>query len=52
MITNITLKDICAIDRVRQPPDEGLMAELLWSDPQPNNGRSESKRGLGKYLNI
>ncbi|CAF3958619.1 unnamed protein product [Rotaria sp. Silwood2] len=44
---DITLKDICAIDRVRQPPDEGSMSELLWSDPQPYNGRSESKRGLG-----
>ncbi|CAF1417551.1 unnamed protein product [Rotaria sp. Silwood1] len=44
---DVTLKDIDAIDRVRQPPDVGLMSELLWSDPQPNNGRSESKRGLG-----
>ncbi|CAF1040343.1 unnamed protein product [Rotaria sordida] len=44
---NVTLKDICAIDRVRQSPDEGLMGELLWSDPQPHNGRSKSKRGLG-----
>ncbi|CAF0831245.1 unnamed protein product [Didymodactylos carnosus] len=44
---DVTLKDIKAIDRVRQPPDEGLMSELLWSDPQPQNGRSESKRGVG-----
>ncbi|CAF3838866.1 unnamed protein product [Rotaria magnacalcarata] len=44
---DITLQDICAIDRVRQPSDEGLMAELLWSDPQTQNGRCESKRGLG-----
>ncbi|GBG69021.1 hypothetical protein CBR_g3721 [Chara braunii] len=25
----------------------GLMCELLWSDPQPDNGRSPSKRGVG-----
>jgi len=45
---DVTLKDIRAVDRVRQPPEDGLMSELLWSDPQPQNGRSESKRGVGK----
>ena len=25
----------------------GLMCELLWSDPQPQCGRSMSKRGVG-----
>ncbi|CAF4415403.1 unnamed protein product [Rotaria socialis] len=45
---DVTLQDICGIDRVRQPPNEGLMADLLWSDPQTQNGRCESKRGLGK----
>ena len=28
-------------------PDEGIMCELLWSDPQPMMGRSPSKRGVG-----
>ena len=46
---DVTLKDIRAVDRVRQPPEDGLMSELLWSDPQPQNGRGESKRGVGKY---
>ena len=23
------------------------MCEILWSDPQPQNGRSPSKRGVG-----
>ncbi|CAF4485616.1 unnamed protein product, partial [Rotaria magnacalcarata] len=46
---DVTLKDIRAIDRVKQPPEEGLMSEILWSDPQPQAGRSESKRGVGKY---
>lgn len=45
---DVTLSDIRAIDRVRQPPEEGLMSELLWSDPQPYNGRSKSKRGVGE----
>ncbi|CAF1014459.1 unnamed protein product [Rotaria magnacalcarata] len=44
---DVTLKDIRAIDRVKQPPEEGLMSEILWSDPQPQAGRSESKRGVG-----
>ncbi|CAF0936297.1 unnamed protein product [Adineta steineri] len=44
---DVTLKDIRAIERVKQPPEDGLMSEILWSDPQPQNGRSESKRGVG-----
>ncbi|XP_026468472.1 serine/threonine-protein phosphatase 5-like [Ctenocephalides felis] len=44
---DVTIDDIRQIDRNRQPPDEGLMCELLWSDPQPQNGRSPSKRGVG-----
>ena len=44
---DVTLKDIRVVDRVKQPPEEGIMSELLWSDPQPQNGRAESKRGVG-----
>ncbi|XP_058812985.1 serine/threonine-protein phosphatase 5 [Topomyia yanbarensis] len=44
---NVSLDDLRAIDRNRQPPEEGLMCELLWSDPQPQNGRAPSKRGVG-----
>eukprot|EP00249_Psilotum_nudum_P021502 c28129_g1_i1 orf=695-2140(-) len=43
----VTLSDIRAIDRFREPPDEGLMCELLWSDPYPGLGRAPSKRGVG-----
>ena len=32
---DITLADIKATERNRQPPEEGIMCELLWSDPQP-----------------
>uniref|UniRef100_A0A8C7Y6Y5 Serine/threonine-protein phosphatase n=1 Tax=Oryzias sinensis TaxID=183150 RepID=A0A8C7Y6Y5_9TELE len=42
----VTLDDIRKIDRNRQPPDSGPMCDLLWSDPQPQNGRSVSKRGV------
>lgn len=35
---DVTLKQITAIDRVRQPPESGLMCEILWSDPQFSNG--------------
>jgi serine/threonine-protein phosphatase 5 len=43
----VTLKDIENIQRFREPPESGLMSDLLWSDPQPEKGRSPSKRGLG-----
>lgn len=44
---DVTLDEIRKIDRNRQPPEEGVMCELLWSDPQPQNGRAPSKRGVG-----
>lgn len=44
---NVTLDDLRNIERNRQPPEEGLMCDLLWSDPQPQNGRGFSKRGVG-----
>ncbi|KAJ3218805.1 Serine/threonine-protein phosphatase 5 [Dinochytrium kinnereticum] len=43
----VTMDEIRAIDRFKQPGSEGLMCELLWSDPQDANGRSSSKRGVG-----
>jgi serine/threonine-protein phosphatase 5 len=43
----VTLDDIRKIERNKQPPEDGLMCELMWSDPQYSNGRSESKRGVG-----
>ena len=36
---DVMLDDIRKIDRKREPPDEGLMSEILWSDPQPARGR-------------
>lgn len=44
---DVTLDDIRKVDRDQEPPDEGIMTEMLWSDPQPGRGRSPSKRGVG-----
>eukprot|EP00903_Cladosiphon_okamuranus_P017863 g16439.t1 len=41
------LDDIAAVRRGREPPDSGIMSDLMWSDPQPFAGRSPSKRGVG-----
>ena len=30
-------------NRVRQPPEEGIMVDLLWSDPQVRNYRRGPK---------
>lgn len=43
----VKLADIRAVERVRQPPEEGIMCDLLWSDPMPGEGRAPSKRGVG-----
>ena len=31
----------------QEPPEEGPMTELLWSDPGRLPGRQPSKRGVG-----
>ncbi|KAK4688789.1 serine/threonine-protein phosphatase 5, partial [Tremellales sp. Uapishka_1] len=44
----VTLDEVKAIDRYgKQPGQEGLMCELLWTDPQEQIGRGPSKRGVG-----
>lgn len=43
----VKLHDIKAVNRQREPPDEGIMCECLWSDPTDLNGRHPSKRGVG-----
>jgi len=44
---NVTLDDIARVQRDRQPPDEGVMCDALWADPQDAAGRGPSKRGVG-----
>jgi serine/threonine-protein phosphatase 5 len=43
----VKLEDIAKIDRFREPPDEGIFCEALWSDPCDEDGRKPSKRGVG-----
>lgn len=45
---DVTLDDIRKINRFREPPSETeLMSDLLWADPQKEQGRAPSKRGQG-----
>ena len=46
---NVGLDDLRNINRHRkkQPGHEGLMMEMLWTDPQDQPGRGPSKRGVG-----
>lgn len=43
----VKLEDIENIDRNRDIPEEGLMSDILWSDPMKQRGRAPSKRGVG-----
>jgi serine/threonine-protein phosphatase 5 len=43
----VTLDDIRNVRRGCEPPESGLMSDLLWSDPQPFPGKAPSKRGVG-----
>lgn len=45
--TDVTLADIEKIDRNVEPLDEGVMTDLLWSDPTEEFGFKPSKRGIG-----
>jgi len=47
MEDGVTLDKIESYERNRQPPESGIMCDLLWSDPQFSTGRSASKRGVG-----
>lgn len=42
----ISLEDMRKIDRDQQPPDSGMMCDMLWSDPQLADGKGPSKRGI------
>eukprot|EP00928_Gymnodinium_smaydae_P086402 TRINITY_DN7048_c0_g3_i1.p1 TRINITY_DN7048_c0_g3~~TRINITY_DN7048_c0_g3_i1.p1 ORF type:complete len:563 (+),score=139.96 TRINITY_DN7048_c0_g3_i1:174-1862(+) len=43
----VKLDALRKVDRDCEPPGEGLMHEMLWSDPHPGRGRIPSKRGVG-----
>lgn len=42
----VTLEDIKKVNRFREPPDSGIMCDMLWADPVKENGRHPSKRGI------
>lgn len=44
---NVTIEDLQKANRFGEIPEGGLICESLWADPQPMNGRSPSKRGVG-----
>ncbi|KGN47023.1 serine/threonine-protein phosphatase 5 isoform X1 [Cucumis sativus] len=46
-VDGVKLSDIRMINRFCEPPEKGLMSDMLWSDPQPYPGRGPSKRGVG-----
>ena len=42
---DVTLEEIRGIQRLgKQPGQDGLMGEMLWTDPQEMPGRGPSKR--------
>lgn len=41
----VTLKDIRDTFRFVEPPEKGLMCDLLWADPSAAPGHTPSKRG-------
>lgn len=42
---NVTLDDIRNTSRNHQPPESGIMTDILWADPCTLSGRQPSKRG-------
>uniref|UniRef100_A0AC34FL20 Protein-serine/threonine phosphatase n=1 Tax=Panagrolaimus sp. ES5 TaxID=591445 RepID=A0AC34FL20_9BILA len=47
---NVTLEQLRKLHRARQPPEDGPMCGLLWSDPQDENGISWGPDITRKFL--
>eukprot|EP01006_Ploeotia_vitrea_P058301 TRINITY_DN69149_c0_g1_i1.p1 TRINITY_DN69149_c0_g1~~TRINITY_DN69149_c0_g1_i1.p1 ORF type:complete len:491 (+),score=63.61 TRINITY_DN69149_c0_g1_i1:34-1473(+) len=43
----VTIDDINKVNRNQDIPDEGLMSDMLWSDPSELSGRTPNRRGVG-----
>lgn len=43
---NVTIKMINEEKRFLEIPEKGIMCDMCWADPTPQNGRSPSKRGV------
>merc|ERR1719494_480730 len=41
------LREVTQLDRFQDPPHEGPMCDLLWSDPEEREGWGISPRGAG-----
>ena len=42
-----SINDLSQIKRPIEIPDEGLLCDILWSDPDPNiSGWGENERGI------
>ena len=46
----LAINELKNLDRGIDVPTEGLMTELLWSDPKEGNGWEPSERGAGVYF--
>ena len=47
-----SIDDIRLINRVQDVPHEGLMCDLLWSDPDDRQGFGISMRGVGYTFGV
>jgi len=45
--SEITIQRLNAIDRFKEPSDNGVFSEILWSDPCDSCGKFPNKRGVG-----
>lgn len=45
--SEITIQQLNAIDRFKEPSDNGVFCEILWSDPCDSHGKFPNKRGIG-----
>ncbi|RKO90100.1 minor serine/threonine-protein phosphatase PP2A-1 catalytic subunit [Blyttiomyces helicus] len=45
-----TLDEVRSLDRFQEPPHDGPMSDLLWSDPDEREGWHISPRGAGYYF--
>lgn len=43
---DVTIAELQKPNRFREIPENGLLCESLWADPQPMPGRTPSKRGV------
>ena len=47
---DVTIENLQELNRMQQPPDSGLMNDILWSDPVETPGIGQSPRGGGTIV--